>query len=331
MKLWLSGLALLAVATAAQAENYRIVQSPSQKLDVWIDDIQDKTPQSWCKPDLALRIVANGNKDAAILDNFLPRLGSLLEHQCGKLQQLSWTLNDPQGKTLAQGTASKAKEWAAEAAAQQPLAISSASTPAGNALIPPDQSPEARSPAADRSPWQEFALQDGCHLRTFWQGGASASALFIPASGEAGCEKGSWLSGRTVMTQMRNGAPQETAVTYLHGFPVTGLSENVDPEKVLITSVNKERMVFSTENSDQSWMILPYDRALNSWKSEGTVAVEVSRDLASDEARLQARIDAVKKVWSPWLAPDAHLNIVLIDALRPQLRDPAVGAWRAAN
>jgi len=39
----------------------------------------------------------------------------------------------------------------------------------------------------------------------------------------------------------------------------------------------------------------------------------------------------VKQLWTPWLAPNATLNIVLVDALRPQLRDPAVGAWRAAN
>lgn len=62
MKLWLSGLALLTVATTAQAENFRIVQSPAQKLDIWIDNIKDNTPQSWCKADVALRIVANGKK-----------------------------------------------------------------------------------------------------------------------------------------------------------------------------------------------------------------------------------------------------------------------------
>jgi len=112
---------------------------------------------------------------------------------------------------------------------------------------------------------------------------------------------------------------------------VTGLKQSADPENALITSVNKERMVFSTPNSDQSWMILPYDSALNSWKSNGTVAVEISREIASDDAKLQARIAAVKKTWSAWVAPGTPLNIVLIDTLRPQLRDPAVGAWRAAN
>jgi len=75
MKLWLSGLALLTVATTAQAENFRIVQSPAQKLDIWIDNIKDNTPQSWCKADVALRIVANGKKEVSVLENFVPRLG----------------------------------------------------------------------------------------------------------------------------------------------------------------------------------------------------------------------------------------------------------------
>lgn len=124
MKLWLSGLALLAVASTAQAENFRIVQSPAQKLDIWIDNIKDNTPQSWCKSEIALRIVANGNKDVSVLENFVPRLGSLLEHQCSKVSKLSWTLNDPSGTTLAQGTAGKAQDWALVVKQQQTAPVS---------------------------------------------------------------------------------------------------------------------------------------------------------------------------------------------------------------
>lgn len=328
MKLWLSGLALLAVASTAQAENFRIVQSPAQKLDIWIDNIKDNTPQSWCKSEIALRIVANGNKDVSVLENFVPRLGSLLEHQCSKVNKLSWALNDPAGTTLAQGTADKAQEWKL-VVKQQQTAPAAAQT--SGALLPPDQNAETNTVAADRTPWQEFTLQDGCHLRTFWEGGSSAPALFIPDSDTTRCGNGSWLSGHTVISQTRSGGQKEIAVTYIHGFPVMGLNQSVDPEHALITSVNKERMVFSTPNSDQSWMILPYDSALNGWKSNGTVAVEISRETASDDAKLQARIAAVKKVWSAWVTPGTTLNIVLIDTLRPQLRDPAVGAWRAAN
>ncbi|EMJ0102366.1 hypothetical protein [Enterobacter cloacae] len=328
MKLWLSGLALLAVASTAQAENFRIVQSPAQKLDIWIDNIKDNTPQSWCKSEIALRIVANGNKDVSVLENFVPRLGSLLEHQCSKVNKLSWALNDPAGTTLAQGTADKAQEWKLVVKQQQ---TAPAATQTSGALLPPDQNSETNTVAADRTPWQEFTLQDGCHLRTFWEGGSSAPALFIPDSDTTRCGNGSWLSGHTVISQTRSGGQKEIAVTYIHGFPVMGLNQSVDPEHALITSVNKERMVFSTPNSDQSWMILPYDSALNGWKSNGTVAVEISRETASDDAKLQARIAAVKKVWSAWVTPGTTLNIVLIDTLRPQLRDPAVGAWRAAN
>lgn len=328
MKLWLSGLALLAVASTAQAENFRIVQSPAQKLDIWIDNIKDNTPQSWCKSEIALRIVANGNKDVSVLENFVPRLGSLLEHQCSKVNKLSWALNDPAGATLAQGTADKAQEWKLVVKQQQ---TAPAATQTSGALLPPDQNAETNTVAADRTPWQEFTLQDGCHLRTFWEGGSSAPALFIPDSDTTRCGNGSWLSGHTVISQTRSGGQKEIAVTYIHGFPVMGLNQSVDPEHALITSVNKERMVFSTPNSDQSWMILPYDSALNGWKSNGTVAVEIARETASDDAKLQARIAAVKKVWSAWVTPGTTLNIVLIDTLRPQLRDPAVGAWRAAN
>ncbi len=105
MKLWLPGLApALLPQHRTQAENYRIVQSPAQKLDVWIDNIKDNTPQSWCKPEVALRIVANGKKNVSVLENFVPRLGALLENQCGKaLKQLNWTLNDAGGNPLAHG------------------------------------------------------------------------------------------------------------------------------------------------------------------------------------------------------------------------------------
>lgn len=332
MKLWLSGLALLAIISTAQAENFRIVQSPAQKLDIWIDHIKDNTPQSWCKPEVVLRIVANGKKDVSVLENFVPRLGSLLEHQCSKVNKLSWTLNDPAGSRLAQGTASKAQGWALMVKQEQagPAKTITAAI-ANGTLLPPDQNVAARTVVADRTPWQEFTLQGGCHLRTFWEGGASAPTLFIPDSNTTRCGNGNGLSGHTVISQSRNGEQKEIAVTYIHGFPVTGLNQSAEPENALIISVNKERMVLSIPNSDQSWMILPYDNTLNSWKSDGTIAVVISREIANDDAKLQVRIATVKKAWSAWVAPSTPLNIVMIDNLRPQLRDPAVGAWRVAN
>lgn len=316
MKRWLPGLALLAVSVGVQAENYRIVQSPSQKLDVWIDNIKDNTTQSWCGQELQLRIVANGDKSISLLENFMPRLGALLENQCSALQRVNWRLTDPDNMILGQGTASKKTDWAAEVQHDR--------------VVPLSGTVAADTPA-DRTPWQEFALQDGCHLRTFWQGDASASALFIPAKADGKCEKGGWLNGRSEVIQQGDGSNRQIAMTFVHGFPVSGLSATVDADRLLITSVNNERMVVSAENADQSWLILPYVSTLNGWKADGTIAVEVSRDVASDDVRLQARLKAVRSLWTPWLEQGTKLNILLVDALHPQLRNPAASLYRTVN
>ena len=331
MKLWLPGLALFAVCCGAQAENYRIVQSPTQKLDIWIDDIADNSPKSWCARELPLRIVANGDKKVTVLDSFMPRLGALLENQCGTLALVRWKLTDAQNNTLAQGTASKAKDWAPVVT---PAAAATSTPPATNTasgLQLPEGRPEDNSPAANRTPWQEFTLQDGCHLRTFWQGDSSSPALFIPAKDDGKCEKGGWLNGRSDVSQITNGIERKTTMTFVHGFPVSGLSESADADRLLITTVNNERMVASEGSLGQSWMILPYVPSLSGWQANGTVAVEVSRELVNDQARLQARLDEVRKVWTPWFAPGTTLNILLIDSLRPQLRDPAVGTYKAVH
>ncbi|WP_437889005.1 hypothetical protein [Phytobacter sp. V91] len=331
MKRWLPGLALLAVGFCAQAENYRIVQSPSQKLDIWIDNIADNSPKSWCTRELPLRIVANGDKKVSVLNNFMPRLGALLENQCGTLAQVNWTMTDRQNVTLAQGTARKAKDWAPEVIPATAAATAATAATTSPALTLPDTPAESLSPAANRTPWQEFTMQDGCHLRTFWHGGNSTSGLFIPAKEDGKCEKGGWLNGRSEVTQLSNGRETKVTMTFVHGFPVNGLSSSVDADRLLITTVNNERMVASESGSGQSWMLLPYDDSLNAWQANGTIAVEVSRELASDENRLRARLDEVRKVWAPWFEPGIRLNIVLIDALRPQLRDPAVGKYTSVN
>ncbi|MBF3313812.1 hypothetical protein ISU77_16955, partial [Leptospira borgpetersenii serovar Hardjo-bovis] len=48
-----------------------------------------------------------------------------------------------------------------------------------------------------------------------------------------------------------------------------------------------------------------------------------------DEARLRARLEEVRKVWSSYVAPGTTLNILLVEALHPQLRGPAAGAYLA--
>ncbi|WP_202300561.1 hypothetical protein [Dryocola clanedunensis] len=314
MKLWLSGVALLLASTTVWAGNYRLVQSPSQKLDVWIDNIKNNSPQSWCDTELPLRIVAHGDKTPSILNNFMPRLGTLLESQCGKIELVNWRMEDEHGDTLAFGTATKNSDWAVTVA---PV-ITENTTSAEQA--------KEMSPPADRTPWQEFTLQDGCHLRTFWEGNENASALFIP---DGKCEKGGWLNGRSEVIQSGKNGEKRLEMTFVHGFPVSGLSNNANADTLLITSLNNERMVVSNEHAPLSWMILPYKPELNGWQTTGTIAVEVPREMALDESRLQTRLNEIRKVWSAWLEPDTTITLLLIDSLHPQLRDPAVGAWRA--
>lgn len=323
MKFWLPGLALLALSAAAQAENYRIVQSPSQKLDVWIDDLADNTPQSWCAKELPLRIVANGDKRPVLLKTFMPRLGALLENQCTELAVVRWQFTSPEGDLLAQGTASKTADWT-------PVVLPAAATDTAGEAAPTGR-PEDLSPLADRTPWLEFTLQDGCHLRTFWQDNASVPAIFIPAKADGKCEKGGWLNGSSEVVQVSHNTQRKMTMTFVHGFPVSGLNTRADADSLLITTVNNERMVVSDGRANQSWMILPYSADLNGWLADGTVAVEMSRAQASDDARLRARLEAIRKVWSGYLEPGASLKILLVDSLSPLLRDPAAGAYRVVK
>ncbi|MGU3412943.1 hypothetical protein ACLBW0_00440 [Enterobacteriaceae bacterium C34A] len=316
MKLWLPGMALLLASTGVWAENYRFVQSPSQKLDIWIDNIKSTSPQSWCAKELPLRIVANGEKNPTILTNFMPRLGALLESQCSTLQRVHWRMEDSQGTTLAFGTADRSSDWGLKVTPVDPNET---------AAIP--QTGDKSTPA-DRTPWKEFTLQDGCRLRTFWSAGSGASALFIP---QGQCEKGGWLSGRSEVVQSGVSGEKRLPMTFVHGFPVSGLRDGINADSLLITTLNNERMVVSNEQAPQSWMILPYKPELNAWAASGTIAVKVSREMAMDETSLQTQLNQVRKAWSGWLAPKAPITLLLVDSLQTQLRDPAAGAWRTQN
>ncbi|MDX6019815.1 hypothetical protein SIL08_05915 [Scandinavium sp. V105_16] len=316
MKFWLSGVALLLASSGVWAENYRFVQSPSQKLDIWIDNIKSNSPQSWCAKELPLRIVANGDQNPSILNGFMPRLGTLLESQCSTLQRVHWRMEDPQGAMLAFGTADRDSDWDVNVT---PIQESDAAAPT--------QSTEKSVPA-DRTPWQEFTLQDGCHLRTFWTARSGASALFIP---DGLCEKGGWLSGRSEVVQSGSAGEKRLPMTFVHGFPVSGLRDGADANSLLITTLNNERMVVSNEQAPQSWMILPYKPELNAWVATGTIAVKVPREMAMDEASLQTQLNQVRKAWAGWLEPKSPMTLLLIDSLQTQLRDPAVGPWRTQN
>lgn len=334
MKYWLPGALSLLIASSAWAQDYRVVTSPKLKLDIWIDNVRDQSAASWCKNELPLRIVSSGTKNPDVLKNFLPRVGNLLETRCATLKTVHWKMNDQNGKTLAQGSAEKAQDWAIKVEPEAPVA---AAVPAqAQAQAPVAEAPPAApvvnaedlSPPADTTPYIQFSLLDGCHFRTYWRSSAETSALFVPAKGGVTCGDDGWLSGESQIAQMGKGAAKNIRVSFLQGFPVAGLSSKAFGRSMQITTVNNERMVLSDEKSPQSWMIVPYAPEINGWQANGTVVVQISQQDARDESGLKARLDEVRKVWSPYLNNKSSLTIKLVDEIHPQLKDPAAGSFK---
>lgn len=330
MKYGLLGLAALVLSTQAYAENYRIVQSPAQKLDVWIDDVKNNQLSSWCNSTINLRIVTMGEKNPTVLKEFLPRVAGLMATQCKPLQQLHWQLTDPEGSEIATGSAARAQQWktVVTPAAPQQQQQQQQQQPT-TAAVPVDALRNAAQ--ADTSPWLQFSLLDGCHFRTWWQHPAQGSALFVPAKQGLVCGSDGWLSGQSRLTQQGNGASAAIGVTFLQGFPVTGLSNQSSTAELHITTVNSERMVLSNEKSPDSWLVLPFSNRFNGWQAVRQVVVQMPASEAADESAVQARLQEVRKVWSPWVSGDGTLSVQLVEKLHPELKNPAAAVYRTLN
>jgi len=326
MKYGLLGLAALVLSTQAYAENYRIVQSPAQKLDVWIDDVKNNQLSSWCNSTINLRIVTMGEKNPTVLKEFLPRVAGLMATQCKPLQQLHWQLTDPEGSEIATGSAARAQQWKTVVTPAAPQQQQQQPT---TAAVPVDALRNAAQ--ADTSPWLQFSLLDGCHFRTWWQHPAQGSALFVPAKQGLVCGSDGWLSGQSRLTQQGNGASAAIGVTFLQGFPVTGLSNQSSTAELHITTVNSERMVLSNEKSPESWLVLPFSNRFNGWQAVRQVVVQMPASEAADESAVQARLQEVRKVWSPWVSGDGTLSVQLVEKLHPELKDPAAAVYRTLN
>lgn len=326
MKYWLSGALSLLIASSAWGQDYLVVSSPSQKLDIWIDNVKSTKSTDWCSRELSLRIVTKGSNDPQVLKEFLPRVASVLQRQCAKMAVIHWQMNDASGTSLAHGSAAKAQSWAVTVEPEMP-AVAAAEPVAEAAAV----SAEDLSPPADTTPWVQFSLMDGCHFRTWFRGDSQTSALFVSAKGGVSCGSDGWLSGESEITRMGKGSSKSLRMTFLQGFPVSGLNRKALSGDVQITTVNNERMVLSDEKSPQSWMVVPFDPALNGWKTDGTLVVQIAENQAQDASEVRARLNEVRKVWAPYLADKSSLTIRLVEELHPQLKDPAAGSFRTIN
>lgn len=316
MKLWLPGIATLMIAFSAQAEDYRVVYSPSLALEVYIDNVESHAPEDWCKVSLPLRIVSGKSKNSEVLNNFLPRVGTLLANQCGKLDELPWQMTDNEGSVLASGSASKLQSW-------RPVVIADATAGASAS----NAAPLDLSRPANSEPLQQFDLPDGCHFRTWWD--AQGESLFIPAGGKTRCSASGWLEGESQLTLNSAGKSLPLPVTFYQGYPIANLS--VSGNTLEVVAVNNQRMIVTRRDAADSWLVLPFDQTQHLWRFDGQLLIKMDKNTAKESDAVKARVETLRNLWSAHVMPQQKVNVLLIDTLHVDLADPAIGAWRNIN
>ncbi|WLS80576.1 hypothetical protein Q3V30_08890 [Erwinia pyri] len=316
MKYWLPVTATLLIATAVQAEDYRVVYSPSLALEVFIDNVESNAPQAWCQENIHLRIVSGKTKESSILTTFLPRVGNLLQNQCGKLVELPWQMTNDSGSVLATGTAAKEQSW-------RPIVIADATA----AATASNAAPLDLSQPANSAPLQHFDLPAGCHFRTWWD--ENGQSLFIPDGKTLRCSTEGWLEGSSELTLSSNGKSVPVPVQFYEGYPL----KNVHPAAGVldIVAANNQRLVAAKEDAPDSWLLLPFNSTLHVWSFDGVLLVKMDKAQAADPEALKTRVDALRKAWAAVVNPQTKITVLLVDDLHADLADPAIGAWRTVN
>lgn len=306
MKFWLPVIAAMLVSLSVQAENYRVVYSPSLALEVFIDNVQSKATDDWCKKTLPLRIVSGNETDSEILATFLPRVGTLLANQCAALSETPWILEDKQGNTLAHGNATRQQEW-------RPVILKESSSPTSPALSHP------ASPASLTT----FALPDGCHFRTIWH--ASGLSLFIPALASTSCSADGWLEGSSELVVSEKEAHTALPVRFFHGYPLANLRS--DTSQLQVVNLSNERIILGRSDAPDSWLVLPFDAQKHLWHFDGTLLIKADSQQAPDAARLAK----LRSLWETLLLPQQKISVSLVNQLEVDQADPAANAWRKIN
>ncbi len=314
MKYWMTGLVAMMAASGAHALDYRMAYSPSQQLEVYVDNVQSDAPVHWCDRSITLRIVSRQSTDPSVLNDFLPRLGGLVERQCPKATRLPWTMVDAPGNVLAQGEATKAKRWAPNAKTL---------TPAVPPAVP------VTSPHADSAPLQTFELTPGCRFRTHWDNAGGGSALFVPTDNALRCTDG-WLNGNSSSTLHLNGQSQTSSLTFFQGYPLLNLSIGEQP--LMVISANRERLVLGgSRQATGSYLLLPFDSRLHAWAFNGTVIVEMPRQDAADAEKTELRVEQALSAWQPLLSQQSVLTFKLVESLATDRVDPASGSYKSVT
>ncbi|MGF6189290.1 type VI secretion system-associated protein [Serratia sp. 2723] len=318
MKYWISGIIVLMVIPAVHAENYRLVHSPTLKLEVFIDDVTSSKPESWCANSIPLRITSAQSKDADILHDFLPRVGKLLAKQCPKVAQLPWILTDKQGTKIASGNATKNQHW--EPVAQPRQATNSFAT-----TLPPAVA--VTSPLAAKETATSFALPQGCRFRTYWNNNVSDSTLFVPSTDALSCDNNGFLHGHGPIIIQNGGVNQTHDVVFYQGYPLLNIDTGNHP--LTLVSANAQRLILGASDS---FLVLPYNPQLHAWIFQGEVLIEMARNQATTQAAISQRVTRVHNTWRPLFTKQAMpLTFRLVETLAVERVDPASGSYLSVN
>jgi len=316
MKYWIPGIVILMMLSTAYAENYRLVQSPTLKLEVFIDDVKNSAPENWCASSIPLRIVSAQSTDAAILVDFLPRVGNLLQKQCIKVTQLPWVLTNKQGKKIASGSTNK--NW-------QPIFQSTQATGPSDNLIP--SAVTVTSPLATKDIIASFALPQGCQFRTYWHSNANDSTLFIPNDNALRCDDNQQLNGHGAITIQQKGITQTYNVVFYQGYPL--LNIDTGDRQLAVVSANAQRLILGNSGS---FMVLHFNPQVHAWAFQGEVVIEMSREQAADQVEVGKKVTQAQVFWRPLMTQSGMpLLFRLVEKLAVDRVDPASGSYQSVN
>ncbi|WP_369794862.1 type VI secretion system-associated protein [Serratia sp. Ag1] len=302
----------------AHAENYRLVHSPTLKLEVFIDDVNNSKPESWCANSILLRITSAQSQNTSVLTDFLPRVGSLLERQCPKVVEIPWIFTDKQGNKIASGSAKKSQKW-------QPVAELPEATNPADTGIPPAVA--VVSPLATQDNIVSFALPQGCQFRTNWNDHADDSTIFIPSTDTLHCDSEGFLNGRGTVVIPLEGGNQTHNVVFYQGYPLLNIDTGSFPLRVV--SANAQRLVLGSSNS---FLVLPFDPQLHAWVFQGEVIIEMARELAADQVEVSQEVTRARDTWRPLLTQSGiSLRYRLVETLAAERVDPASGSYLSVN
>jgi hypothetical protein len=314
MKYWIPGIIALMMIPAVHAENYRLVHAPTLKLEVFIDDVNNSKPESWCANRIPLRITSAQSNDAQVLSDFLPRVGSLLEKECPKVAELPWILADKQGNKIASGTARKNQMW-------QPVVQPSEANQSSGNTVP--TAVAVTSPLATPDKIASFALPQGCQFRTYWNDLTNDSTIFIPSSNALLCDADGLLNGHGTISIPLDGASQTHKVLFYQGYPLLNITTGDRPLRVV--SANAQRLILG--DSDY-FLVLPFDPQLHAWEFQGEVIIEMAREQAADQVEVGQKVMLVHRTWRPLVTKSGMpFTFRLVETLAVERVDPGSGSY----